>query len=138
MRDGFGVAGASGGNDVVLGRFFGAAGIAGDNLVDAVHELEYGFHAPEAAACEDGSLFARGGLDVHGGIGKRSLVGRHRISSQREQHEKQCPPDGPEIEWLASAKPTPPPKKKAPPGGKKPPGGVHVRAGTDGREHGQA
>ncbi len=63
------------------------AAIAGDNLVDAFHDLEYGFRAPEAAAGEDGSLFARSGLDVHGGIGKRSLSGGHQIASHSEESE---------------------------------------------------
>ena len=42
--------GASSGNYVILGRLLGATGIAGDNVVDAFHDFEYGFGAPEAAA----------------------------------------------------------------------------------------
>ena len=79
--------GASSGNDVILGRPLGATGIAGDNVVDAFHDFEYGFGAPEAAAGQDGSLFARSGLDVKGRIGKCSPVGGHHVASHSEESE---------------------------------------------------
>jgi hypothetical protein len=59
--DGFGVAGGFGGDLVVGSGIGGASGIAGCGGGDALDALEDGLGSPEAAASEDGRLFAVGG-----------------------------------------------------------------------------
>src|SRR5882724_11005845 len=49
-QDGFGVAGASSGNDVILRRFLSAAGVAGNHVVHSFDHFEHGFRTPEASA----------------------------------------------------------------------------------------
>ena len=54
--DGFRMAGEAAADHFVAGRIHAAAGIACGHGADAFEVLEYGLHAPEAAAGEDGSL----------------------------------------------------------------------------------
>ena len=66
--DGFGVAGAAGADDVVVGRVGGAAGVARGHVQDAVDLLEHGLDAPEAAAGQHGRprTLARGAVEQPG------------------------------------------------------------------------
>ena len=59
--DGFGVAGGFGGDLVVGGGVGRTSGVTGGGCRDALDALEDGLGSPEAAAGEDGGLFAVGG-----------------------------------------------------------------------------
>ena len=72
------MAGAFRADRVVVGIAGGAAGIAGDDVVDALHMLEHGFHAPEAAAGEHGGFGAR-----RGRWPGRRQTGRERQEARR-------------------------------------------------------
>ncbi len=57
-------------DDVVAGVFFGVAGVAGNDILNAVDDFEDGLGAPEAAPGENDGAFAGGGLEIDRRIGK--------------------------------------------------------------------
>ena len=92
--DGFGVTGVAVADALVVGGVGGAAGVTGDDVLDALEGFEDGLSAPEAAAGNDHCLFGvvlgcgeiDGGFgEVGGGLGGE---GAGDAGEGRESHEE--------------------------------------------------